>query len=109
MVQGLSPAFGQGAIAIAKGADLQISWTPEGKAGEFMQVQIESDADTWIFCKASDSDGSVVIGADLVAQISPAANPTIHMIRSITSNVSGPNATVALEGQLWLGATAIIQ
>jgi hypothetical protein len=107
-LQGLSPAFGQGPIAIASGTDFQISWTPEGKAGEIMQVQIESDG-AWVSCTASDSDGSVVIGADLIAQLSLAANPTIHLIRSITSNVLGPNATVALEGQLWLGAPAIIQ
>ena len=111
-VAGLSPAFGQDPVAIAHDADLRVVWTPDTNDGEIMQLQIDTigtgGAPT-VLCAVPDSAGSIVVDASLLAPLVSATSASIHLTRSITSSVAARNATVTLEGVLWLSAIATIQ
>jgi hypothetical protein len=112
MITGLSPALGQAPVTIAHDADFRISWTPEAKDGELMQLQIdsiESGGARVVLCAVLDTAGSVVVDASLLGPLAGAQSASIHFTRSITSNVSVSNANVALEGDLWLSSLATIQ
>lgn len=110
LIAGVTPPFGSTPVMIAKGADVPISWTPEGRDGETMQLQIDAVATAGpadvILCTVPDSAGSVVVDASLLARIPSAVSGSIHLTRSITSNVSGANVRVTLVGEAWLDALA---
>jgi hypothetical protein len=59
-------------------------------------------------CAVLDAAGSVVVDASLLWPPAGAQSASVHLTRSIASNVSGPNATVVLEGELWLSSLATI-
>jgi hypothetical protein len=117
MVLGLSPPFGTAPVAIAHDADFRISWTPDGASGALMQLQIDSIESSGalevILCTVQDSAGSIVVDASLLEPLVSAGNTStsasIHLTRSITSSVAAANASIALEGDLWLSDRATLQ
>lgn len=113
MISGVTPAFGSTAVTISSDADLRVSWTPEAKPGERMQLQIDFTADanppTFILCAVPDSAGAVLVDASLLARFPTATTGGIHLTRSITSNALGANVDVALVGEVWLDSPATVK
>jgi hypothetical protein len=111
-IAGVSPDFTQSSVAIAHDADLHVSWTPESKEGEVMQLQIDSienGAGHVVLCAVPDSAGSIVVDASLLAPLFPSSSGGIQLTRSITSSPSAPNAIVTFDGNYWLDSAATIQ
>jgi hypothetical protein len=113
-ISGVNPAFGTTPVAVALASGFQVSWTPEGKEGEVMLLDIFYPASGWpiqIECSVPDSAGSVVVDASVLAPLAaPLASSTstadISLTRSITSNISAANATISLGGYFELDMPA---
>lgn len=113
VISGVTPAFGSSPVIIPTGADFRVSWMPEGRDGEEMQLQInmiDSGGNApVILCDVPDSTGSVVVDASLFARMPSGATGGIHLTRSITSTAYGANVSVTLIGDDWLDALAATQ
>jgi hypothetical protein len=104
-ISGLNPAFGTTPVAIALGSDFQVSWTPEGKEGEVMILEMSPQ----IFCSVPDSAGSVMVDASLFAALGSSTMGDISLVRVIASNLSAANATISLRGYFTLDVPAIYE
>jgi hypothetical protein len=109
-IAGVAPAFGPTPVNIAPVVDFRVAWTPEGRDGERMGLQIDTinptGGATFIDCDVADSEGSVLVDAGLWEGIVPEKRGSIHLIRSILSRASGANVDVELRGESWADALA---
>ncbi len=83
------------AATVSRSSDLAISWTPGNGTNVTALLAVKSGS---ITCQVSDSAGAVSVPSTLLMKLTTAQVGLLSLSRSISTQVTGPNATVTLFG-----------
>jgi hypothetical protein len=117
-IAGLSPAFGPSAqnLVISVNEDLVVSWTPEGRPGETVDVVLSELGPTSIVecaCFAPDSAGTLTLPASLLVQhfteTTTGVSANAGASRTIDTLVGADDAVVHLVGVVAVGGPVLLQ
>jgi hypothetical protein len=104
LLSGVTPAIGTTPLVIDRTQDLQVSWTPEGRAGENVLLAVQqftASGGLTCYCEAADPAGRVTVSATLLGQFdTQQPSGRIRVERLITSTAPCANATIDLVGEV---------
>jgi hypothetical protein len=115
---GLTPAFGPQAqdIVIPLDQSLVVSWTPEGRSGEVVAVELREVTTSSVVtcsCYVSDSAGTLTMPAASLSHFVPTATPhataTAQVVRTIDGALGIDDAVVDLVGVVSAGGPVVLQ
>jgi len=110
---GVTPPLGAQDLAIGRGSDFRVSWTPDVEPGQTVLLSLRQAGPQSVvacFCEAADQAGTLTVPAELLALYDGApASCTVQLARLNISTVSRGNATVQLIGEVAIAGTATME
>ena len=112
-LSGVTPPLGAQDQSISRGADFQVSWTPDAEGGQTVLLslrQVGAQSVVACFCEAADEAGTLTVPAELLALYEgPPASCDVQLARLKVSTVSRGNATVQLIAEAAVAGTATVE